>query len=738
MRDESLVEAAVKTIVLCFIMYLLASTWYFTFLQYRNGSSSANTSDDMSLAGLAQLSFNDTSTNSQLRDPGFWSTVLAESGRTTTYLVHDTIFGLMQSSKQWNTLFSENMDNPPPWLSQGLPLYLANFFAKLDADAIGAGNAAAAARVMKNFTSYVAGLSAAGVDFASYNGLSALKQYLSTGSVTESAATTFPGQIYLLYSLAFNSSYPEEIRAQFLGKALAITGFVIVTAGAGHFSDKFEGMLSKLNLLEAWPKIKAYLKDMVSESPGAAYEATLVLEALAKKFPTTFTDVAGFTSDRIDLMIQSLKDKGLGPEAIKEKVAELAKTADDAKDELDVAEAADEISYGNTGTVLVRVDGDRQIYLHADDASKHYIRSKFLKTVIPGFNADEVTALKTTVHKGNELLSSYHVYQGGGDQFRPALPKQHVNPGDVVPISFELLPVESFVKGVSSYELVNSALLRWVADEVIVKDFTLTGSTLEIHVLQDSPYVALSDFTIVGNVERYPGVSTRYGGIYLEFSITDYVGGKEAMRLVHDGFSAPDLQLSRGGAFQTVHLVSYDGFRLSIVYGDTNSLATVYLHPPSELLYRLGDMQSYSGSYLELLTGRYDNAFALNSIEMVRSLEDSMLKRGSTYDVGRLGAEIAYVIADTRLGLKNIVLEEPSLGGRDLYTHDNKVAIQARLLRDLRPDKVITIQKALLSLVDKLREDYDNQSKMHDGYAILSYLDTDGVVKTIILEVPRS
>src|SRR2546425_10900435 len=127
MRDESLVEAAVKTIVLCFIMYLLASTWYFTFLQYRNGSSSANATDDMSLAGLAQLSFNDTSTNSQLRDPGFWSTALAESGRTTTYMVHDTIFGLMQSSKQWNDLFRENMDNPPPWLSQGLPLYLANF-----------------------------------------------------------------------------------------------------------------------------------------------------------------------------------------------------------------------------------------------------------------------------------------------------------------------------------------------------------------------------------------------------------------------------------------------------------------------------------------------------------------------------------------------------------------------------------------------------------------------------------
>src|SRR5438876_7988872 len=180
MRDsESLVEMAVKMLVFFFVMYLLLSTWYFTFLQYRNGSSSANTPDDMSLAGLAQLSFNDTSTNSQLRDPGFWSTALAESGRTTTYMVHDTIFGLMQSSKEYAALFSENMDDPPPWLSQGLPLYISKFFANLDSQVIGAGNAALAGRVMKSFTSYVPGLSVTGVDLATYNELSALRQYLS-------------------------------------------------------------------------------------------------------------------------------------------------------------------------------------------------------------------------------------------------------------------------------------------------------------------------------------------------------------------------------------------------------------------------------------------------------------------------------------------------------------------------------------------------------------------------------
>src|SRR3989454_4094634 len=472
--DESLVEAAVKMLVLVFIMYLLASTWYFTFLQYRNGSS-ANTPDDMSLAGLARLSFNDNSTNSQLLHAGFWSTALAESGRTIAYMAHDSIFGLIQSSKQWNDLFSENMDNPPPWLSQGLPLYLANFFAKLDAEAIGAGNAAAAGRVMKNFTSYVAGLSAAGVDFASYNGLSALKQYLSTGSVTESAATTFPGQIYKLYSLAFNSSYPEEVRAQFFGRALAITGIVIVTAGHGGFSDKFEGMLSRLNLLEAWPKIKAYLKDIGTTSPSVAYGAAMVLEKLASRFPETFKDASGLTAERIDTMVQVLKDKGLTTDEIKGKVAEVAKVAEESNDVGSSAEAADKISYDSEGAIRVKIGKNLLPYLHSEGTAVDSIAASLLEKIVPGFQTGRAAALKITVHRGGELFDSYNIYQGG-KSFEPTLPEEQVQPGEVIPISIVILPVGAFVRGLRGFELTNPAMIKWAADRETVAQFNLLGS----------------------------------------------------------------------------------------------------------------------------------------------------------------------------------------------------------------------------------------------------------------------
>ena len=111
---------------------------------------------------------------------------------------------------------------------------------------------------------------------------------------------------------------------------------------------------------------------------------------------------------------------------------------------------------------------------------------------------------------------------------------------------------------------------------------------------------------------------------------------------------------------------------------------------------------------------------------------------GASYDLGRLGAEIAYVVADRNLGLKSIILEDPSRGGRDLYTQDNTVAIQARLLVDFTHDSRDTlIQKNLYFLASKLQEDYRTQPQMQDGYSILSYLDSDGTLKTIILEVPK-
>jgi hypothetical protein len=183
-------------------------------------------------------------------------------------------------------------------------------------------------------------------------------------------------------------------------------------------------------------------------------------------------------------------------------------------------------------------------------------------------------------------------------------------------------------------------------------------------------------------------------------------------------------------------MVSFDGSRLSFDYGD--STPVIYLKPPSESIYKVGMMSDYAGSYLQAVEGKYTRAYQIDNVEILRDLERDMFANGGKHDLGRLGAEIAYVVADKSLGLKNIVLEDPAKGGRDLYTQDNSVAIQARLLTDFTKDSRETlIQKALYDLADKLQQDYRNQPQMRDGYAILTYLDSDGTLKTIVLDVPR-
>jgi hypothetical protein len=98
------------------------------------------------------------------------------------------------------------------------------------------------------------------------------------------------------------------------------------------------------------------------------------------------------------------------------------------------------------------------------------------------------------------------------------------------------------------------------------------------------------------------------------------------------------------------------------------------------------------------------------------------------------------VVATEKLGLDNVILQEPSVGGRDLYTQDNTVAIQARLIIHATTGSTLqtTIQEQLASLIYQLHSDYGHQPNMKVGYAVLSFVDTDGSLKSIILEVPKS
>jgi hypothetical protein len=737
-RCGSVVGTIFRILVIFVFLYLLISLWYFALRSLTFIGSTSTTKDDLSLTQLSTLSFDNANTSSILLSAHFWDMVLIASGKTVAEIVPNTVYGFIQSSNYWKDLVQSHMDNPPSWTSSGPVRYSDGIIQNLSARVMGAGHAEAAARVMDNYTASVAGLSLAGVDFLTFNGASSLNQYIQTGNIFEAMLMTLPGQIYDLFSMAADPSYPEQFRAQLFGEALAITGITIVTAGKDGFSPKFESMLSKMNLLHAWPKIKASLADIgAKSSPAEAYAATEVLQQLANKFPTASVDDVAFAADRIDLLVQSLKDNGFAPNEIQERMTGLVQATSDSNDVGDLAEAADEVDYGATGTIMVVLGDDRVMSLYDKNAQGHNIRAKFLQDKVPGFVSGQTQAFKITIHKDDRLLQSYHVYNGG-KTFGPAIPEEQGSPGDVVAVSFELLSQDSFVKSIPSFELTNDGNAKWVADQVVLRDFTLTGNTLAMNVLQNSPFDNVGEFAVTGTVENYPGSSLQFGGVFLQFRFVDYIGRVTEMRLQYDGFSKPNLLILKGGAFQTAGLVSFDSFRLSVVYGSDYQVATVYIEPPSSEIYRLAGMTPYSGNYLDKVSGRYSAAFQIENIAMQRDLEKAMLQHGSAYDYGRLGAENAYVIAVEKFGLKNLVIQEPSASGRDLYTQDNSVSIQARLLVNFKPaERISTMQNALLELAKKVQQDYEKQDQMVKGYAILSYVDSDGSLKAIILEVPK-
>lgn len=230
--------------------------------------------------------------------------------------------------------------------------------------------------------------------------------------------------------------------------------------------------------------------------------------------------------------------------------------------------------------------------------------------------------------------------------------------------------------------MTNVGNLNWLANEAIVSGTSLVGDELTIDVLQDCPFNDIGEFRVKGTVSRFPGSSPRYGGIFLQFRVSDYIGRMSELRIQFDGFSSPTLQILRRGSFYKANLISFDGFRLSVLYSSGNFAATIYLKAPSSEIYALADMKPFSGHYLLQLEGRHSSAFRIDSIALLRNLERNILGRRFEYDVGRLGAEIAYMIATevqtTKRGNSGAICwwERP-LHSRQCSLHPNQISCES-------------------------------------------------------------
>lgn len=345
-------------------------------------------------------------------------------------------------------------------------------------------------------------------------------------------------------------------------------------------------------------------------------------------------------------------------------------------------------------------------------------------------------ALKVGLLTSCGVVASYHFCRGGRT-LGFSVPKEHGSPGQIVFGRVEFLSLSEFVRSVRSFQLAANYRAKWMADSLVFRKFGLAQNVLTISIEQKRPPAGPSAFALFGEVLRYPGLSTLHGGIYLEFGVRDYTGKLFRFRLRDNGLATPNLQYPAGGNYKTLWFISYDGFRLRVVYGSQRNVATIYLRPPLKAVYQLGQLSPYDGPILNLVKRRLLRVFSLKT-RLQRPLERLMLKHGRTYDGGRLGAEIAYMIGRTRLHLGELTIQEPSSGGRDLFTANESVALQTRLLKDMEgPIQLKAAQIEMFKLVSKLGEDFHYNTKMHSGIAILSHKVDNQSVRSIVAELPR-
>src|SRR2546422_4801622 len=709
-------------------------------IAYRGLSSNPNfcdnNSDNLQLKELASLSADpSSSTNKDLLNNSFWDAVYSSAKDTLGGLFRSTYLGLVNSSQGWRDWSLQHFPNATSWVGFRVESSIHEQMARLRSNATRTDNAADARATVRNFLASISGYSFAGLDFFSFNGLTSLKTFFETGSAPLALCVTFPGQLAQLYHLSFDSSVPQKKRAQYLGQAIAITGVMIALSGHDQLADKLKIALDKVGLLDAWPTIKPYLAKLGTTVSSRAASLTFsVLQKIAQRFPQNSPWYTGLTIDRIEAMSEVLKEKGFSDEAIEGEIGKLAKVADGSANPDDVPFAADVSSYNDGGGIRVKLNSANRIFLYSDSHGIQSIKVSFLEKEVAGFVKERLGPLKVRIlEKGATLYLRYEA----GETWRPPVSGDVAGPNDVLTITVNVLTRDDFISNLREISLGNAVGARWVSDVTELRGFSVDGNDLRIDATQYPPVAGVSGFKLSGPVSDSFGSYNQWTTI--DFQIKDLFGNTRGMRIYHDGYHSPWLGILGGDHYRSVYTLSYDGARLRVGYTDSRefNVATLYMSDPS-VFYDLGEVGPSSLSP----TPDVSKIYEIQGVDFPRPLEKNMICKGTGYDHGRVGAEIAYTVGKIRYGLQDLVIREPSMGGADLITPDRTVVLQARFIQDFGqfPGKTVrqALQNQLGELVSKLGQDFENNHSAVVGYAILSYVDPSqpNVIKTIVAEIP--
>jgi hypothetical protein len=709
---------------------------------------------DLILTPLDNLSLTqrNSSALADLTDPAYWEEVHSSELQTYEEILPQTVIGFINSSEEWKAWALQYLPDSPSWVNTGFVAQAQSQVSALDPSSSGNDdNVTAVEQGVNNFAASAAGVTLASLDFISFDGLTAMKTLFETNNPTLAACQTLPGQLAQLYESSFDPGVPQAQRADYLGRALAITSVMLLVGGKDGFADHFQTAMGTLGLGDAWPVVKGYLGDVGSRvSQGASSSMLGILQTLAGRFPQDSVWATGLTADQVDTMVNVLQSKGVPDDVIQNDIQKVAQAAGSSPAEDGAADAADDLEYQQDGGWLqMAVNTENALTIYTDGTGRtQWITVTWLKDNVPGFDSTKPQFIQ--ISYSDQDVAVYNYFSGpknagdivaGGRQWKVTAPSDVAQPGTIVKVKLQILTSEAFVGRLPLLQFNDLGLdASWVTPASEFTGYSISGSDLTIGVTQSEVgAIPVGEYEIDGTQ-----AALVWNGkvVALDFQVVDVFGEDTDMRLVYNGYSNPQLRIATGQTdFAQVLLVSNDGVRLKFVYDtgpDESSTTTVYVKPPS-ILWSLSAEVPGDPQYL---ASGGSAVYQIDSVTPTRSLETDMIEQGATYDLGTLGAEIAYTTGTERLGLQNLILHEPSEGGADLNTPDKTTFIQARLvdLSNLSPDGVVpAIQDELAEMIPQLQRDFANNKQTATmGYAIISYIDNQHSIRTIIVQVPYS
>jgi hypothetical protein len=327
-------------------------------------------------------------------------------------------------------------------------------------------------------------------------------------------------------------------------------------------------------------------------------------------------------------------------------------------------------------------------------------------------------------------IMGYYCHQGGKDWALTA-PKGVTREHAAKTIDIKPLYREEFFKNLPRICFKENSLS--IIRVTTIERFLLSDNHITLECAQEPDIEGHRRFLVSGIVRGPP----RSGGgrTYLSFNLDDAFGNARSGRVYHDGNREAWLGICYGSHFAKATMIKFDGARLMFTYNlsRTNRNTILhYLHEPS-MFYAISNFQNEEKAI--------DGFGALQTAEVIplREREKSMLESRSMYIHGILGAEIAYSICKTKLRLRDLVLQEPSLPGPDLYTKDDENLIQARFLTHtflLSPStRREIVERHLRNLRATIRTYLRLRRAARSGYCILSYVDGGKKIQTLILRV---